>query len=164
MATESRTEQIPLEYRVEFDDGVRPRLLVYGIDAAVGKLYGEDVTFAASVNVGRKVQTGSLSDAIESGVVQHSIEGVISISGVCTRFEMLLGDESEQHLVTSVREDGYNCIKVEKPEDINAAVDRHLERYKAQFEPLVEQLLKAYEAFVAEYPTLVRYDKGVKNG
>ncbi len=154
----TKSEQIDLEYMVEFEDGVRPRIQVYGIDYETKEIYGADGGIGVTAKVGFLVQASKGLEEGFPGIV--GVEKTLIVSRVTaelTRTKIPETDGWEQKMHEDARKEGVNVIKIKNPEHINSAVDRHTDLYTEQFHELAERYSKVLDGFVAEHPNYIKY-------
>lgn len=159
---EQKSEQINLEYMVEFEDGLRPKVCVYGIDPA-GRVYGAEARVGVSVGAGYHVSRPREEDFKNRQILaQVDMNSCMDISLISSLTSLILRDLSksknwEQKMHEEAREYGMNIIKVQNPSDINVAIDRHAQLYSEQFRELAERFTNLFQGFIGEHPGFGQY-------
>lgn len=154
---EQKSEQINLEYMVQFEDGFRPRVHVYGIDSEAGEIYIADAYVGVSVGAGHRVSAPSKNDFEEKSVdAIVDMGAIINTSLVVSKFRAKLpkDKEWEQKENNGLREDGWNVIKIQNPEHIEPVIYRHVELYTRQFGELAGRFENLFQGFIGEHPGL----------
>lgn len=157
---EQKSEKINLEYIVGFLDGLRPRVHVYGIDSEAGETYGAQAWIGVSVGAGHHVNIPSEDDFRKRHVgAMVSAEAKIDASLVVLKYRTKLSkvDGWEQKMLEVLRKDGWNGVKIQNPEHIKPAIDRHVELYIRQFHELAERFENLFQGFIGEHPGYGRY-------
>lgn len=152
---EQRSEQINLEYKVEFEDGLRRRVHVYGIDSEAGEVYGARVYIGVLVGAGTRVRLPS-----EKEVKERYIGALVNMGAwfdsswvIHKERRRLPGTKDwEQKECEENREHGWNVIKIQDPEHIKPAIHRHVELYTNQFDELAERFANLFQGFIEEHP------------
>ncbi|MBR9691680.1 hypothetical protein GOV06_02745 [Candidatus Woesearchaeota archaeon] len=159
---EPRKEEISLEYKVEFEGGLRPSVIVYGFDPEKGVGYEAKALIGVIIGAGNKVNIGSKEVSVASHVSQYVTMAVEEYEYPSQEDKSFV--DFEQYIIESAREMGVNCIKVQNPEHTTPAIKRHTELYYQQFEELGERFKELFNEFVQEHPWLINYgallDKG----
>jgi len=155
-----KSEQINLEYMVQFEDGFRPRVHVYGIDSEAGEVYEVSAYIGVSVGAGHNVRAPSEEERKEknTGAVVR-MGSKIDTSLIINLFERKLPDTEnwEQKMYEDLREGGWNVIKIQNPEHIKPAIHRHEELYVRQFFDLAERFVNLFQGFIGEHPGYGKY-------
>ncbi len=148
------SENIQLEYRVKFEDGVRPKAHIYGIDSEANEVYGADVYFGVSVGAGHHVSNSDKEDSQNRFGVRIGKGVKINVSVTVSEFVGKPKEKEgwEQGMNDKLREEGTNVIKIQNPDHIRPAIDRHLELYSKQFEDLGKTFLDMFDNFMEEHP------------
>jgi hypothetical protein len=152
---QEKSGQINLEYVVRFDDGLKPRLLVYGVDSKSREIYGADVSM--SVIIGTEGYLGLLSEdkfkAEDNGGV-ICIRSRRDIRGLTKDFRRKIPDSEtwEQRMHEEHKEKGCNVIKIQSPEHVDVVIDMHSDLYLKQFDRLIEESEERFKKFMREHP------------
>jgi len=157
---ETTSELIDLEYMVEFEDGLRPRLIVYGIDTEAGEVYEAHAGIGVIVSAGYRVSQ-TVNDDSEGGIVVGGV-GMGTTLGTSVILDEDRGKlpetedwelkGNEEH-----RRDGCNVIKVKNPNHIRPAIDRHVQLYGEQFHELEERFENIFRGFIGDHSGYANY-------
>ncbi|MEK6953300.1 MAG: hypothetical protein AABX29_09900 [Nanoarchaeota archaeon] len=153
-----KTEEIKLEYMVEFEDGLRPKVHVYGINDE--EIKGALAYFGVVTGAGDMVGIIAREKEVKDGErpspnrVQVTTGPHILVHETVHHFKSKVPETDgwEQQLYDCSRTMGFNVIKVQDPEHIQPAIDRHREQYQEQFRPLAEKFMELYQDFIKEHP------------
>ena len=63
----------------------------------------------------------------------------------------------EQELYDAGRESGTNVIRVQNPNHVRSALDRHTQLYGEQFHELAERFINLFQGFIGEHPGFGKY-------
>ncbi|MBI5803981.1 hypothetical protein HY450_01930 [Candidatus Pacearchaeota archaeon] len=153
---EQNREQIILEYKVTFEDGFRPAVHVYGVDPQAGKVYYGSAGIGVGVGAGNKVSLPSESDRERNVLANIAYASEINCTAVIKRYEGGIPEceDWEEKNNEHFRQKGYNVIKVQSPEHIQPAIERHVELYRKQFEGLARRFEDLFCGFIVEHPWL----------
>ena len=157
---EQKSEQINLEYMVKFEDGLRPRVHIYGIDSEAGEIYGADTRIGVSVGAGYSVSGPSKEDFKNRHVLAMVNMGPkLNTSLIVAEFRGKLPEVEnwEQELYDAHREHGTNVIRVQNPNHVRSALDRHTQLYGEQFHELAERFTNLFQGFIGEHPGFGKY-------
>ena len=152
---QEKSGQINLEYVVRFDDGLKPRVHVYGIDSKSGEVYGADESMG--IIIGTDCYLGTLS---EGETKEKNMRGIVCIKlkrqiwGNTKNFRKRIPDlkEWEQRMHDDHKKDGCNVIKIQSPEHVDVAIDIHKGLYLKQFDRLIEESEERFRKFMREHP------------
>ena len=157
---EQKSEQINLEYMVKFEDGLRPKVHIYGINSEAGEVYGADARIGVSVGAGYHVVQPSKED-FENKHTLAMVEmgSKLDTSLVVDEFRGKLPEDEnwEQEVYDIFREDGANVIRVQNPNHIRTALDRHAKLYREQFHDLAKRFTNLFQGFIGEHPGFGKY-------
>lgn len=157
---DQKTEQINLEYKVGFEDGLRPKLNVYGISNR--EIRGAIAYFGVIVGAGNRVE----AVAREKEGKKQSPNEVQVVTGANTQvYEVVHSfktkvpetDGWEQEVCDRSRTMGFNVIKVQDPKHIQFAINRHREAYGEQFTQLTSKYMELFDSFVKEHPGYIQF-------
>jgi len=157
---EQKSEQINLEYMVQFEDGLRPRVYIYGIDSEAGEVYGTEARIGVSVGAGYNLSLPSKEDFENKNTLAMVRMGPkLNTSLVYEEFRGKLPQTEnwEQEMYDAQREDGTNVIKVQNPNHVRSALDRHAQLYGEQFHELAKRFTNLFQGFIGEHPSFGRY-------
>lgn len=152
---EQKSEQINLEYKVEFEDGLKPMIRVYGINSENKEVYGAEVMIGALVGAGYNVTGASDEDLKNKGLIANVTIGTgLNLSLAVSRLTGNLPEDEdwEQKMYEVARKNRSNVIKVQNPDHVNPAIDRHVELYRKQFHELGNAFLVMFQGFIRKYP------------
>ncbi len=135
------SEQINLEYKVEFEDGLRPLVQVYGIDYETRNIFGAAAVIRSVV--GASLNFNNTIDTAPATVVDVRTYQMVDAS---------LEEDSELKLCEMNKMHGANLIKVEKIGHIDYAIRQHVNRYKEQFYELATTFAGQLKGFIREHP------------
>jgi hypothetical protein len=153
------SEQINLEYIVKFKDGFRPRLKVYGIDSKAGEIYGADIRIGVSVSAGYDIRPPSEEDFKKHILAMVGMGINLDASWIISKFRAKFPENKnwEQEQYEACREEGTNVIRVQNPDHIQSAIDRHVDLYREQFHTLGERFVKLFQRFIRKHPGYEKY-------
>lgn len=154
-----KSEQINLEYMVEFEDGLRPRVHVYGVDSEAGEIYGANAYIGISVGAGHRVRKPT-EEQREKGIgalTEIGAEFHTTLVKNLLRGELPDSEDWEQKMYEDGREKGINVIKIQSPEHIENVIHRHAELYKRQFYELAERFENLFLGFIGEHSGYGKY-------
>lgn len=147
---EPRSEQIQLDYVVEFEDGLRPRLHVYGINPETQEIYGADACIGIIVGAGYSIKSN------EKVAFSTNLGTSLTIQKFKAESPEDKGWEQKVHELS--REQGINVIRVQNLEHVEPAIDRHTELYAKQFGELAETFSILFSEFVGkQHPSYIKY-------
>lgn len=150
-----KSEQINLEYMVEFEDGLRPRVIVYGIDSKTGETYGAEAHVGVRVGAGYEVRK-PIGEGC--GILEFNREIFTScVVNFLPREKFPETEDWEQKRYQDLREYGVNVIKIQSPEHIEHTINRHVELYKQQFNELAKRFANLFQGFIGEHPGYGKY-------
>lgn len=156
-------QQKDLNYVVDFEDGLSPRLAVYGIDPE-GNVYGVKVYFGTSIQVGNEVKTAPRTAERKRRVGVRSTGSDLKTSFFENEMRLKsheLNPDWEEDMKKHLKEEGVNVVRVQNPDQIPVVIKRYRESYEQQFAELSEQLKALYDDFVTRYEIIGRYEKPV---
>ncbi len=142
------SEIIGLEYVVNFDDGLKPRLYVYGISPETGEVYGADVCIGIEIQTGFKpFLTGE----------KRGVQGFIAVATpmIVEQFvgfpkEEYRNNYEEEMKQKSLRE-RTNLIRIKNREHVTPAIDRHVSLYAEQFRTFADETAQSFETFMRQH-------------
>ena len=181
---DQKSDQINLEYKVEFEDGLKQRVYVYGIDSEAGKFYGSHALIG--ILVGADLDEKSLqykhmtaknaallaNEAnVKKLILTHfsgrykttddiekdseiSIRLESSIVGLPHMTKIPEDKNWEQKMYDAYREQNTNVIKVQSFDHVKPALDRHHGLYVEQVRELAETFSDLFKKFIDKYPGL----------
>ncbi|MBI2173093.1 MAG: hypothetical protein HYT73_02665 [Candidatus Aenigmarchaeota archaeon] len=140
------------EYKVEFEDGLRPAFAVYGVDIKRDEFYRVFALVDICVGAGYEV-LGFVRDEDRDGV-QYRTKGQTDYSVSARDFNSQIPRNAnwEDEFLDVIRKQGMNCIKVGDRTQINPAVGHHADLYAGQFEELERRVKDLFKAFIIEHP------------
>jgi len=150
--SEVKEEQKNLEYMVEFEEGIRANVIIYGINHESGELYGADVNLRLQTKSGNSDVKIEVDNQITESV-KYNDYGV-KISCVVHKYKAPIpeGKNWEQEMHKEVKNQGWNCIRVQDPEHVRTAIDRHIELYLDPLNNLVNGFLDMFKETVKNHP------------
>ena len=156
---EKRSEEINLEYMVEFKEGLSPVVKVYALDSDTGRFHITYTGIGVGIGAGYRVEKMEIKKSKEkcpsfSLPVEEDIFYQISESStrVKAEFSKSKPENWEQDFYEDCRKKGVNCIKVKNPEHIEVAIERHKELYAKQFQVLGMTFKDLFEEFIRKHP------------
>jgi len=130
---EEKSKQIKLEYKVEFEDGLKKVVCIYGIDSENKKVHS--VLAFISVDNGANDHIKSVDESVKIGPKFIPI-------GISNSIDDLT-ENWEQEIYEKYRKSGWNLVKVQNPEDVEPAIYQHLESYGKELRGRVLEIPKS---------------------
>lgn len=154
-----KSEQISLEYKVEFEDGLRPRVQVYGIDPKTGEIYGTEARIGISVGAGYHLSPPSQEDFEKKTFAMVGFGPKLDTSLVVGEFVVNPQEceNPEQRLYAIAKETGTNVIKVQDHNHMRPAIYRRIQLYQKQFHGLADRFTNLFKEFIKEHPAYGQY-------
>ncbi len=146
-------EQINFEYKVSFDDGLRPHAIVYSVDEPAGEVHSLEGYIGAKILIGDEVQPGP--SGLEGGLKTQVYRGAgleITENRIESLREMPSEKNWESDLENSYRERRVNLIKADDKKHLHTILDMHIKSYGEQFEGIKLALGEIFLQFVKASP------------
>jgi hypothetical protein len=152
---EQKSEQINLEYMVEFEDGFKPRVHVYGIDSEAGEIYEAYAIIGILVGAGYNTTKSSKGDLeVEHILAYTTMNGMLNTTSIVWegRRKLPTHENWERESHEKNRKIGVNVIRVQNPSHMQPAIDRHEQLYTEQFRELAKIFGVLFRTFIREHP------------
>ena len=141
---EEKSEQINLEYKVAFDDGLKNRAVFYSIDSD-GNFHIADVFYGISVEAGFDLQVR------ERGCLLNKFDGY-NIDIMNDRGMAKGNSDLEKEILEQAKTERANVIKVQNASHIPTAIKKYASEYQEQFDELKNAFSKEFGEFIESHP------------
>lgn len=150
----AQEKPISLKYVVDFPDGLSSRVGVYGLDSRKREVYGGTAFIGVSIEVGDKVEPhAAVKGASTVRVQSYAQVKATAIKGEEFRVPLAEMQPNWEDLINNAaREQNANSIRVESPEHVQVAIERHRQAYEKQFKELAGELEDKFNGFMEEHP------------
>ncbi|MDP3734720.1 MAG: hypothetical protein Q8R37_05820 [Nanoarchaeota archaeon] len=140
-----------LEYKVLFDDGLRPNVFVYGIDSAEGTMYYTRAFIAVKIGVSYQAKT---SAGKKNKKIVLTVAPDCGFATICQVFKEMIPEKEnwEQGLYSLLENDQFNVIKVYSTQQMRLALDIHGQDYFETYHGLAKTFVAQFEQFISENP------------
>lgn len=146
------TQKSEFRYMIEFEDGFSSRLGVYGLDEK--EVYGTRAFMGISIEVGDRVEPNTVNER-DTDPIRVVSYAEVRATAVTAPFRVPLTEMQpnwEELINKGSRRQNMNSIRVESPDHVEAAIERHRQAYERQFKELTETLQDAFNAFIEGHP------------